>query len=183
MKRNELIKLRELVNEEVKRRERIKDLLKNELVREYLEITNINPIDLDISDIKEIINQILSSFTIIKTNGIYVCTSAWYIGYHICYEETYYYDEYVEIDSEYAEYRTYTDIESNKAITAVKQEHNRYGRALIANFEANNTILNPYNTNKNQNGYNEVRMDFFETALIKGQTKAKKLILSKYPKL
>ena len=102
MKRNELIQLRELVNDEIKRRERIKELLGNKLVMEYLEITNTNPVDLDINNISEIISKILPSFTITKTNGIYVCTSAWYTDYRISYEDTEYYSQYVAIDSEYA---------------------------------------------------------------------------------
>ena len=183
MKRNELFELRELVDDEIKRRKRISELLTNELVMEYLEITKTDPVDLDIDNISEIISKILSSFTITKTNGIYVCTSAWYMSYRICYEDTEYYSEDVKIDSEYAEYKVYTDIESNKSITAVTDGKERYGRPLISTFEKDNIILNPYNTSENKNGYEEVKFDFFRTALKDGQAKAKKLILSKYPKL
>lgn len=183
MKRNELIQLRELVDDEIKRRKRIKELLGNELVMEYLEITKTNPVDLDINNISEIISKILSSFTITKTNDIYVCTSAWYTDYRICYEDTEYYSQYVAIDSEYAECKIYTDIESSKSITAVKEEKERYGRPLISTFETDNIVLNPHNISKNQNGYEEVKFDFFETALKDGQAKAKKLVLSKYPRI
>ena len=145
MKRNELIQLRELVNDEIKRRERIKELLKNELVMEYLEITKTNPVDLDINNIKEIISKILSSFTITKTNGIYVCTSAWYTDWEVCYEETNYYSKEVDINSEYAEHKVYTDIESGECIGASKESSNSDRRQLISNFEQNNIVLNPYN--------------------------------------
>ena len=50
-------------------------------------------------------------------------------------------------------------------------------------FENENIILNPYNTSNNRNGYDEVKYDFFETALKNGQAKAKKLVLSKYPRI
>ena len=84
MKRNELIELRELVSNEIKRRERIKNLLKNNLIQEYLRITSTEYKDLDESNITEILEQILSSFEITQTNGIYVCTSAYYIDCDIC---------------------------------------------------------------------------------------------------
>ena len=183
MKRNELIQLRELVDDEIKKRKRIKELLRNELVMEYLEITKTNPVELDIDNISEIISKVLSSFTITKTNGIYVCTSAWYTDYRICYEDTEYYSQYVALYSEYAEYKIYTDIESNKSITAVKEEKESYGRPLISSFETENIVLNPYNNRKNNNGYDEVKLDFFETALKDGQAKAKRLVLTKYSRL
>lgn len=181
MKRNELIELRELVSNEIKRRERIKDLLKNNLIQEYLRITSTEYKDLDESNITEILEQILSSFEITQTNGIYVCTSAYYIDCDICYEETNYYSRNVNINSEYAEHRVYTDIESGQTIKGHKEDH--YGRPLMRDFENENIILNPYNTSTNRNGYDEVKMDFFKTSIEKGQAKAKKLVLSKYPRL
>ena len=42
MRRNELIKLRNLVEQEKQRRERIKELLTNPLIQEYLRITSMN---------------------------------------------------------------------------------------------------------------------------------------------
>lgn len=183
MKRNELIQLRELVNDEIKRRERIKELLKNELVMEYLEITKTNPVDLDINNIKEIISKILSSFTITKTNSIYVCTSAWYTDWEVCYEKTNYYSKEVNINSEYAEHKVYTDIESGECIGSSKESSNSDRRQLVSNFEQNNIVLNPYNTCNNRNGYEEVKFDFFETALKDGQAKTKKIVLTKYPRI
>ncbi len=183
MKRNELIQLRELVDDEIKRRKRIKELLGNELVMEYLEITKTNPVDLDINNISEIISKVLSSFTISKTNGIYVCTSAWYTDWKVCYEETNYYSQDVDINSEYAESKIYTDIESGECICAKKVVNCMDIRPLISNFEQNNIVLNPYNTGNNRNGYDEVKFDFFETALKDGQAKAKKLVLTKYPRI
>ncbi len=53
----------------------------------------------------------------------------------------------------------------------------------MRDFENDNIILNPYNTSTNRNGYDEVKMDFFKTSIEKGQAKAKKLILTKYPRL
>ena len=183
MKRNELIELRKLVNNERNRRIRIEELLRNDLVLEYLEITKTDPVDLDSDNTIDIINKVLSSFTITKTNGIYVCTSAWYLGCHTYYQGDEYYSVDVKIDSEFAEYKIYTDIESGKSIQAVTKEIESYDRLLISTFEADHIILNPYNESENKNGYEEVRFDFFETALKDGQAKAKRLVLSKYPRL
>ena len=98
MKKSELIKLRNLVEQEKQRRERIKELLVNPLIQEYLRITSTEYKDLDESNITEILEQILSSFEITQTNGIYVCTSAYYIDCDICYEETNYYSRNVNIN-------------------------------------------------------------------------------------
>ena len=68
MKRNELIKLRNLVEQEKQRRERIKELLTNPLIQEYLRITSTEYKDLDESNITEMLEQILSSFDSNKRN-------------------------------------------------------------------------------------------------------------------
>lgn len=185
MKRNELIELRELVSNEIKRRERIKELLKNNLIQEYLRITNTKFEELDDSNIKEILEHILPTFTITKTNGIYVCTGAYYIDCDICYEETNYYTRNVDINSSNAKFRIYTDIENNKWQKAVrdKEDKIRYNYPFFNEFELNNIVLNPYNTNNDGNGYQEVRLEFFENALEYGQTKSKRKILEKYSRL
>lgn len=179
MKRDELIKLRGLVNAEVERRKRIKELLKSDLVKEYLEIMKISPEELDMDNLPEIINEILESFKITKTNGIYVCTSAYFIDCSITYQDTTYYSRNVDIDSDYAEYKIYQDIEDGRVVKASKEDK----LPLIKDFEQNNIVLNPHNTNVFSNGYSEVKGDFFINAIKSGQAKSKKLILSKYPRL
>lgn len=52
MKKYELLKLRELLNKEISRRKRIKELLECDLVKEYLSITNTPCVNLDINDIR-----------------------------------------------------------------------------------------------------------------------------------
>ncbi len=185
MTRNELIELRKIVNNEINRRKRIKELLSNDLIQEYLRITNTKLEELDDSNIKEILEQILSTFTITKTNGIYVCTGAYYVDCDIFYQDTSYYTRSADIDSNIAEYRLYTNIENDKRYKAVKDRtiRNWDNNPSFNEFESNNIILNPYNTNVDMNGYNEVKYDFFETALKNGQAKAKKLVLSKYPRI
>ena len=183
MNSNELYKLRKLVNKEIERRKRIKKLLENDLIKEYIELTNAKVTKLNSNNIQEILNEIIASFSIAKTNGIYVCTRSYYFDWQVCYEDTNYYSKDVEINSKYAENRTYTDIESGKCIEATKELSKYDNRPLIASFEKNNIVLNPYNTWKNKNGYDEVKFLFLKTALKDGQAKAKKLILKKYPQM
>lgn len=183
MKRNELIQLRELVTKEVERRKRIKELLESDLIQEYIEITNAKVNKLDSNNIRGILNQILSSFSITKTNEIYVCISAYYMDYKIIYQDTIDYAKIVEINSCSATHKTYIDIESGKQISATKRLDNGVKGQLISAFEKNNIVLNPYNTCQNFNGYYEVKSDFFETAIKDGQAKAKKLVLTKYPRI
>lgn len=182
MKTSELNNLRRLVNAEVYRREKIRELLENESVKEYLKIANINIEDLDANDFLAIISEVLSSFSITETNGIYVCTNAWRAECTVCYEEITFYNQKVDINSKEAEYKTYIDIESGECIRASKMRNN-VEEDLISTFESEKVVLNPHNTSKNSNGYDEVRLDFFETAIKDSQAKARKLVLSKYPKI
>ena len=181
MKRNELIELRELVIKEREKRKRINELLKDELIEEYLRIKGFENEPIDDKDTRDILKQILGDFKITKTNGIYVCTSAYYIDCHISYQDTEYYTVDVDIDSKYAEKKKYMDIESKEFVIGTTEDDGF--NQLIKDFESNHIILNPYNTHKNNNGFEEVRMDFFERALEQGQAKSKRFILDKYPRL
>ena len=183
MKRNELIILRELLMEEINKRKRINYLLEQDLIKEYLELANIKSKELDTLNINKILNEILKDYKITKTNNIFVCTNSYYLDYDICYEDTNYYTREVSINSEYAERRIYKDIESGKIIRATKELNDYFKRPLINDFEKDNIVLNPYNTCNKENGYNEVRLDFFKEAINKGQAKAKQKILKKYNRI
>jgi hypothetical protein len=132
-------------------------------------------------NIREVIKEILDSYKISKTNGIYVCTKAYYFDPHVVYQDLVCTTVDVDIDSKCAERRIYYDIESGALERAFKEENNFY--PTFHDFEDFNIVLNPYNTSKDKNGYEEVRMDFFENAIKYGQAKSKKLLLSKYKKL
>ncbi len=124
MKRNELVELRKLYNEEVNRRRRISKLISNELVKEYLELDNIKIKNYDSENFKEILERILKKFEVTDTNGIYVCTGTYYTDCCINYEETDYYVKAVSFDSKDAEYREYRDIEDKRWRKAyVKKEY------------------------------------------------------------
>lgn len=186
MKKSELLRLRKELIQETERRKRINELLETELIQEFMKLNSITVKELKDDDIRGILQLILRNFTITETNGIYVCTGTFFTDYDICYEDTNYYTKSTDFDSKYAEYRIYRDIEDGKTRRAyLKLDDNkrRYHELLSSQFEENNIVLNPYNSSNNENGYAEVREDFFTTAVDKGQSKAKKLILEKYPRM
>lgn len=210
MKREELIKLKKMYNQELERRTRINQLLKEDNVLEYLKLNGINLERMQIEDTWSIIKELLKNIEITETNSILVHTSNYMLECKMCYEETDYYRIAVSFNDNKTEYQTFRNIETGKIYTScsddyVKNEfdnnnysyyfpdknesnitlsefcHKLHNRVLTSELRQKYTILNPYNSSKNQNGYEEVRKDFFETAITKGQTSAKKLILSKYP--
>ena len=208
MKREELIKLKKMFNQELERRTRINQLLQEDNVLEYLKLNGIFPDRLQIEDKWSIIKELLKNIEITETNGILVHTSNYMLECKMCYEETDYYRITVPFNDNKTEYQTFRNIETGKIYTScfddyVKSEFDSsdykyrfpnkpnmtlnefclelHNRLLTSELRQKYTILNPYNSSKNQNGYEEVRKDFFETAITKGQPSAKKLILSKYP--
>lgn len=183
MTRNELIKLRKLVNMEKERRQRINNLLRNNLVKEYLKLTDTKVIDIDKDNIKEILIEIIKKFQISETNKIYVCTQSYYVDCRCIYQDTDWYTRNVDINSKYAEHKTYKDIESGNSIYAVNVKNDTYKRVFIDEFEKENIVLNPTNDYKNENGYNDVRLDFFKNLLNNSQEKSKQMVLKKYPRI
>lgn len=207
MKKAELIKLKKLLQQEIDRRNRINNLLSNDLIQEFLLLNNLNINELQLDDKWLILKELLKKFQITESNGILVCTGSYLVDCSICYQETNYYTKEVEFDNPYIEYQTFKDIETSKINTAYTDKyiqsrleeenkyysatkmtpsefcHKRYGRCLVSELMEKYIILNPYNTSKNGNGFSEVQKDFFTTAIEKGQPKAKQLVLSKYPKM
>ena len=208
MKREELIKLKKMYNQELERRTRINQLLKEDNVLEYLKLNGIIPERMQIEDTWSIIKELLKNIEITETNSILVHTSNYMLECKICYAETDYYRLPVPFNDNNTEFQTFRNIETGKIYTScsddyVKSEFDSndykyrfpnkpnmtlnefclelHNRLLTSELRQKYTILNPYNSSKNQNGYEEVRKDFFETVITKGQTSAKKLILSKYP--
>ena len=208
MKREELVKLKRILNKELERRARSNLLLQEGLVREYLELNGISAERLQVEDIWPILKEILNNFEITDTNGILVYINSYMVESRICYEETDYYTKAVPFDDNDAQWQTFKSIETGKYykgfiddyIREAYKEAKRYGGypsmsgmslsefcykrhncCLVSELMQKYTILNPYNSSKNQNGFEEVRKDFFETAITKGQPSAKKLVISKYP--
>ena len=209
MKRTELIKLKKLLQQETLRRNRIKELLSNNLIQEFISLNNLNIQELPIDDKWIILEELLKKIEITESNGILICVGSYITACSICYQETDYYEKEVSFDNGYIKYQRFKDIETNKIYTAYcdgyiqrKFEehknlifpnipsmspnefcHNRYGRYLTSELKEKYTLLNPYNSSKNGNGFKEVRKDFFTTSIEKGQPKAKQLVLTKYPQM
>ncbi len=204
MKKTELIMLKRLLQQEIERRNRINTLLSNGLIQEFLSLNSLDIHELPLDDKWIILEELLKKFIITESNGILVCTNNYIVDCIICYQETNYYVKEVPFDSQYIEYQKFKDIETsktyiayldsyiqdlidkeNKYSTRIKMTpsefcHTRYRGYLISELKEKYTILNPCNSSKNDNGFKEVQKDFFETAIEKGQPKAKKLILEKY---
>lgn len=207
MKKSELIKLKKILKEEESRRSRVNELLSNSLIKEFLLLNNLNVDELEAHDKWLILKELLKDMQITESNGILVCTGSYLIRCSICYEETDYDVKEVSFDNPYIRHQTFEDIETNKLYTAYsdkyvqekKEEeskyynisdvnlsdycHKKYGRYLVSELKDKFIVLNPYNSSKNNNGFEEVQKDFFMEAIEKGQPKAKQLVLSKYPQM
>lgn len=177
MKNEELQELKKRFLVEKNRIERIKELLNDDEVREYLIITKTKECEIPSDSFIDIINRILKEYSITESNGIYVCTGSFYDNgfaddnYSPCYNFL----------SSHIDLRVYRDIETDHEYKAINQE--RSYLPTIANFEKDKIILNPYNKTNNRNGYDEVRLEFFNNLFLYGNKISKKLILKKYPRL
>ena len=203
MKKKELIKLKKLLQQE-DRRNRINELLENDLIQELLKLNHLNITRLQSRGNWLILKELLKEFEITESNGILVCTGNYLIACSVCYQETEHYIKEVSFDNPFIEYQTFKDIETNKIHTAYTDKHiqdlieeqnkyytnkkitpsefchSRYGNCLVSELMSKYIVLNPCNSMEKDNGFNDVQKDFFITAVEKGQPKAKELILSKY---
>ncbi len=176
MKNDEVIKLRELVNKEIEKRQKINQCLSDENVLKYLELIGQSAEKKDLDNIQEILGIVLKDFKVTEPNKIYVCTKA--------YDEdsrapiNYYFKPDASVD-----YKCYKDIETKKEIRTDWV----YG-PTITDFEKRNIVLNPYNASWKdekikENGYEEVRNYFFEECYKNGQDVAFQKVLKKYPRI
>ncbi len=204
MKKEELIKLKKTITQETNKRNRINELFTNELIQEFILLNdiNLNPPE---TDKYLMLNELLKKFEITESNGILVCIGNYLLTGDIIYQETNWYEKKLEFDNKYIQYQKFKDIETNRIYKAYTDDyiqkcfekdsyyryyptpseycHKLYNRYLVSELKEKYTILNPYNTIKNDNGFNEVRKDYFITSIEQGQTKAKQLILKKYPQM
>ena len=178
MKKSELTLLREQVRNELSRRKQINQLLENQDVLRYVKLIGQSTDKIELNNIREILIRILQNFEVKDTNGIYVCTKA-----YDCDSQApiIYYSRPGNKGGH--EHKCYVDIESKKE---VKTDW-IYGPS-INSFEKSHIVLNPYNASYNdenikENGYEDVRLDFFEECYKNGQNKAIQKILKKYPRI
>ena len=207
MKKSELIILKKRLNEELERRNRINELKNNDLIKEFIKLNDLNINELDTNDKWKILNDLLEKIEIRESNGILVCIGNYRVAYSACYQEYNDYEEELEFDSKYIEYQKFKDIETNKIHISYKDKfiekkfnedleynienykdlnsfcHKKYKSLLTSELNKRCILLNPYNSLKNENGFNEVRKDFFTFAIEEGQSKAKQLVLSKFTQM
>lgn len=178
MNKNEITKLRKQIHDEIEKRKKINQYLDNEVVQDYLKLIGESTDKKEVENIREILVNILRNFEVKNTNGIYVCTKA--------------YDEDNSAPILYprtpegkggVDCKCYMDIESKKEVVT-----NCVIGPSIYDFEKRNIVLNPYNAPYNDkkivlNGFEEVRLDFFEECYKNGQYKAVQKVLSKYPRI
>ncbi len=176
MRKNELTQLRRQVNAEIARREKINQYLESKDVLEYIKLIGGSTQKKDLENVREMLLEILKNFQVKETNGIYVCTKAYDEDSHapLVY--------YRQPDSS-ADRKCYMDIESKKEVTT----NWIYGPSAL-DFERSYIVLNPFNASyKDQeikeNGFEDVRMDFFEESYRHGQDRAVQMILKKYPRI
>ena len=184
MNRDELEVLKHLVNHEKHKVERIKELLGNKLIMEYLYLSNTAPVNPNPDDIRSIIAKVLPIVEINESVGLYVCTNAYKLEHRFMDEICEYYQDPVPIDSPDAEYKIYGNIETREFIKA--RNKNIIDSSInetTTDFENKHIVLNPTNSNNNMNKFQEVQLDFFENAINIGQGKSKQLILKKYSRL
>ena len=178
MNKNEVTKLRKEIKDEIARRKLINQYLDNESVIGYLKLIGESTDKKELENIREMLVEILKHFEVKHTNGIYVCTKA--------------YDEDSCAPIRYprtpegkggVDVKCYMDIESKKEVVT----NLVYGPSIYE-FEKRNIVLNPYNAAYDDkkiimNGFEDVRLDFFEECYKNGQYRAVQKILDKYPRI
>lgn len=184
---NDINYIRQLIETEKNKIARLNTLLNIGCVKEYLELKGLKEQSSYSYSEWDILAKILEDYTVDKTNGIYVCIGAYYNDYSIKYGNKYSVTS-CSFDDPCLEYRTYRDIETGQFIRAYSSEElaPRSGRKkapLINSFEKCFIVLNPFNTNKEDNGFNIVREEFFTIALNSSEEEAKNYILNKYPRM
>lgn len=181
MNKNDILSIKKMLEFEKNRTKKLNELLKDKNVIEYLNIKGIKEEIKDICDDWYFIKNILKEYKIKETNNIYVLIGTYYTDCYINYQDTQYYEKEVPFDCEYAEYRIYKNIENEICKKAyLSEEFFGYPKILVNEFEQNNIILNPYNSNKNNEIYEQIKKDFFTETMKNGQTKAKKILIKKY---
>ena len=174
------------VEEEKERRDRIIELQKLEIVREYLKVSNRWPIETDSSDIRDIVKYLLDHYSIVDgTQRIYLCVDAFNR------------QKSVKPDDPSAIAKNYRDIEMEfEFVEAVKPgfenpykydffRHCSFDRPHIGDFEREHIVLNPYNNNiENLDAYKRIRLNYFQYYAQSGnQEEAIYRLLKKYPRM
>ena len=177
MNREELNDIKNRVLNELKRRRRINELLGKSDVMELLDLEEL---DVSREDIDEdsILKSVLNQVKIKDSNKVYVLIGAY--SFSDCCIEGVDYPEKVSLNSMYADYYMYQDIETYEGVIGFKNPS--VGQIFYEDFERDNIVLNPCNGNGFKNGFDNVRFDFFKESIKNGQDAGLKKIYSLYNK-
>ena len=181
MKEETLLEIKEKIEKEKqeiieynKRVKRIKKLLEMKSVKEYLELIDEEPSELDYKTIdEELIIKIVYERMLYKinkndTNKIYVCTGTYKMD--DCYDVIHGPRDYlVSSDYPYATHRNYWDLEQNMSFDIAIRN--------CEEFEKNNIVIF-----EGRHSYYKIRQEFISEALKKGQKEAVKSIIKRYKK-
>ncbi len=175
--RDEFKKKKAEIKEHNKKVIRVRELMNDPAVKEYIELTGNNPqIEYINLNSIEIINDIYRPFlTTIKPserNNIYFYLGTYSFYYHYDISEGGI-DKKVAKDDKLADYNLYWNIEGGVPI-----------RIPIDNskeFEKNNVVICTYYHSAKD--YYFIQKEFFANAVVYNQVKAKKLLIKKYHKL
>ncbi len=151
---------------------RIRELLNNENVKEYIELVGAHPYSsvLKNDDIEKLFlnsfNRHLNDIDEKDTNKIFVYMGTFYVRYNGGFLRSAL-EFQVNRDDPRAEYRKYHDLEQNHSLNIPI--------AKCDEFERDNDII--YN---NSGRFYDIRREFADDLLLEGQEKAKSYILKKY---
>lgn len=178
MNKSKLLALRKAVSSEEERRSRINELLKDPNVRELLELKNLD-VPFEQTDKESVIESVLSRFSIEDANNIYVVIGA-YRFTRLSFNELEF-PEKVNFKNRFSDFYLYQNIESLKTVRGFKTvRHNEFH---YSDFEHKNIVFNPNDGVGKNNGFDDVRLEYFSDCLKFGQVKALKKLLSKYPRI
>lgn len=188
MTSNDIQKIKERLTAERERIQRLNSSLQDPQVKEYLKLKGIKEKTVYTIDEWQVISEFLKGYETEDPTNIYVCTGATLTECDICYQETNYYERKCSIYDPYLEYREYKNIETGAYVKAyydiryVRPYARKYAK-LISDFEKDVIVLHPCKTDDPDNGYEQVRKYYFETALKYGEEVAEDMVLRKYPKV
>ena len=181
MTEEDRLKLKKELEIEKNKRIKINSLIKNKDIKQFVKLLNLDFNEPMTLENWKILKYLLKSYKIRETNGIYVCTGNYAITrQNECFEPEIYeisFDEYYPGGEIYREYK---NIESDETL---RYQVFNQGEIITTDFENKYLVFNPHNSNKDQNGIDEVRKDFFETSIEKNQSEAKILLLKKYSQM
>ena len=177
MKKEELKKLKELINNQKEINERISKLLNEENIKEYLKLTNTE--EYKLKDNQDILKEALTMVKITPTEDIWIYIQSFNLENFI-YDNPFYFHE-TNTENNDTTGKIYYNIENLEIVQATIKRKTNY--ALVKDFEKEHTIIYPANIKGKTNHFTNIRLEYMKNVIDLGQNKAKKLLLDKYKRV